>query len=294
MPQSLHLRALRHQRAAQRGRVIGLHPHVGARAPAAQLGHGHVGDQRATGQHDDPVRDLLDLAQQVARHEDGLPLPHQILEQCAESVDPVHVQAVEGLVHQDGLRVADERCRDAGPLPHAVGELADPLVRGLGESDGGEDVPDPAAAGPRGGREDVQVLRRGQAGVYRARVHHRADLLQRGVQRGVRAAVDLHASRGGGGQAEDHPHRRRLARSVGTEEARDRPRADSEADVVHRDLVSVPFRQAAQLYHRHLLPHCSRPARGAGRRWRRTGRKPPPRNGWPNPSARRPPFPSGP
>jgi hypothetical protein len=65
-----------------------------------------------------------------------------------------------------------------------------------------------------------------------ARLEHDADLVGRFVEVDERAAADRGAAARRGDQAEQHPHRRRLARPVGTQEPDHPPRLDFEAEVV--------------------------------------------------------------
>src|SRR6266513_707059 len=65
----------------------------------------------------------------------------------------------------------------------------------------------------------------------------------------VRAAVDGDRPAGGGGQSDDHAHRRRLAGAVRAEEAGDDTGPDRESEVADRDLRSVCLGQSACFDH---------------------------------------------
>jgi hypothetical protein len=45
------------------------------------------------------------------------------------------VESIDGLIENQGLRVAEQRCRDSQPLEHAEREAAQAPVRNLGEAD---------------------------------------------------------------------------------------------------------------------------------------------------------------
>jgi hypothetical protein len=107
------------------------------------------------------------------------PLGGQVLQQRADPADALDVQAVHRLVEDDGGGVAEQRRRDAQPLPHAEGEPARPPARHRAQADGVDDLidPGPADAGGLGEREQMVV---GAAGrVDRPRVQHPAQLAQR-------------------------------------------------------------------------------------------------------------------
>ena len=75
---------------------------------------------------DQVVGGLGHLAHQVRGHEHRPALGGQRLQQVADPADAVGIQAVDRLVQDDGLRVAEQRRGDAEPLAHAEGEAARP------------------------------------------------------------------------------------------------------------------------------------------------------------------------
>ncbi len=87
------------------------------------------------------------------------------------------------------------------------------------------------------------------AAVHRLRVEQRADLAGSVRQFAVRVAADGDLARGRRVQTEDHPHRRRLAGAVGSEEAGHRSGPYLERQVVHGRLGAVALRQADCLDH---------------------------------------------
>ena len=92
--------------------------------------------------------------------------------------------------------------------------------------------------------QPAQVVAGRAAGVQRPRLEQGADLAQRRGGVGVAVAVDGDAAGGGAVQAEDHPHRRRLAGAVRAEEAGHAARLDGEVDAVDGGLAAVGLGEA--------------------------------------------------
>ncbi len=96
-----------------------------------------------------------------------------------------------------------------------------------------------------------QVMERAAPAVQRAGLEHRAHLVQRAPDVRVGAAVDQHRAAGRPVQAEDHPHRGRLAGAVGSEEAGDDAGTDVEAELVDGPHRAVVLAQPACTDHGH-------------------------------------------
>jgi hypothetical protein len=77
---------------------------------------------------------------------------------------------------------------------------------------------------------------------------------------GERTAVDGGGARRGGVEAEDHPHRGRLAGAVRAEEAGDDAGADGEAEVVDGELLAVGLGEVGDFDHVSILQIRRRPA----------------------------------
>jgi hypothetical protein len=90
--------------------------------------------------------------------------------------------------------------------------------------------------------------------LLRDRAEARPDV--RAVGGGIEAQ-DPELAAGHGGDARDHPHRRRLARAVRAEEPERLARLDPEVDAVDRDEVVEPLQEPAPLDHR-LTGHSDR------------------------------------
>ena len=131
----------------------------------------------------------------------------------------------EPLAHAE--RVAARLAPAAGSRP----DLADHLVDPAGGQALGAGQPQQVVAGAAGwaaARPRPAARRRGVSGCRR---------------RPVRPAADQRAARVGGVQAEDHPHRGRLARPVRADEAGDLPGLDGEGHAVQRQRRPEPLAQ---------------------------------------------------
>ena len=125
--------------------------------PVEQVGHREVGQQPPATEDDEVVGRVLHLAHEVAGDEHGAPLVGEVAQQFAHPPDALGIQPVDRLVEQQHVRVAEQRRRDAEPLPHAEREAAHPLVRDGLEADEVDHLVDPGDRQPVGLRERPQV-----------------------------------------------------------------------------------------------------------------------------------------
>src|SRR6202453_5480694 len=79
-----------------------------------QRGDAGVGDDPAAAHHDQVVGGVLELAHQVARHQDGTAPGGEVAEERAYPVDAFGIQAVERLVEHQHRRGGGPRARQAG------------------------------------------------------------------------------------------------------------------------------------------------------------------------------------
>ena len=86
------------------------------------------GDDAPVADDDEVVGDDLDLVQQVRGQQDGGAAVGVAAEQVAHPADAGRVQTVGGFVEDQDLGVAEQRVRDAQPLPHAEGVVAHAAV----------------------------------------------------------------------------------------------------------------------------------------------------------------------
>ncbi|SFY53584.1 hypothetical protein STEPF1_06867 [Streptomyces sp. F-1] len=229
--------------------VRGAHPREVGGVGRDEVRHAHVGEQLPAPDHDEVVGGQRHLAHQVRGDEDRTALGGERLHQVAHPEDALGVEAVDRLVEQQHLGVAEQRGGDAEALAHAEGEALGPLLRHVLEADDAEHLVHPAGrdAGQLG--EAQQVVAGGAAAVHGLGVEQRADLAGCVGQPAVGVAADGHRAGRGVVQPEDHPHGGGLARAVRPEEAGHGTRPHLEGKVVHSGLVAVPLRQAYSLDH---------------------------------------------
>ena len=85
-----------------------------------ELVHRPLPDQPAGREDADPVADVLDLVEEVAREEDRhLPLPDERPEQIEDLGDAERVDRGRRLVEDQDVRILDQGVGDAEPLEHA-------------------------------------------------------------------------------------------------------------------------------------------------------------------------------
>jgi hypothetical protein len=255
-------------RLGQRGRQLLAQLRLGVRGPDPREVGGvrrdevldaHVGEQLAAPDHDQMVGGQRHLAHQVRGHEDRTALGGERLHQVAHPEDALGVEAVDRLVEEQHLGVAEQGGGDAEPLAHAEGEALGALLGHVLEADHTEYLVHPAGRDARQLGQGQQVAAGGPAAVHRLGVEQGTDLAGGVRQLAVRVAADRHLPGGGVVQAEDHAHRRRLAGAVGPQEAGDGPRPHLEGKVVHGCLRAIALSQAD------CLDHAPHPSNGSGR-----------------------------
>ena len=237
------------EQAGQVTAARGPHHHVVARALLDEFGDGRVGDEPTAADHDEMVGGQGHLAHQVAGDEHGPALGGQRLEQAADPVDALRVQAIDRFVEHQHRRVAEQGRGDAQPLLHAQRETADPPSGGAVQPHQAEYLGDAASADPVAGRDGEQVVTGGAAAIHGAGVKQRPGLAQRAGQPLVRLPVDGGPPGGGRVQAEDGPHGGGLAGAVGPQEAGDPAGMNGEAEPVHGHRAAVALGQFANLDH---------------------------------------------
>jgi hypothetical protein len=102
---------------------------------------------------DDVVDRLRGLAQDVAREEDGFAARRVFAQERAQPADPLRIEAVQGLVQNQDLRIAEQGRGEPEPLPHPSRIRSDPTAGHLLEPDEREHLLDATARQPRQGRE---------------------------------------------------------------------------------------------------------------------------------------------
>ena len=155
-----------------------------------ELVDARVGDELAAPDHDQVVGRQRHLAHEMGRDEDGLAFRSEAFEKVADPVDAFGVEAVDRLVEEHGLRVAEKRGGDAEPLSHAERELAGALARDVVEADEVDHLEHALLRIAVRLREREKVVVRRAAGVDGARLEQRSDLVERRRMVAVVAAVD--------------------------------------------------------------------------------------------------------
>ena len=93
--------------------------HQDAPGRALQRGEVVLQHEPAAVEHADARAQRLDLAEQMAGQEDGGALFVEGYEQVAHLADALWVKAVRGFVEHQQPGLAQQRCREPQPLPHA-------------------------------------------------------------------------------------------------------------------------------------------------------------------------------
>ena len=176
-----------------------------------------------------------------------------LAQERAQPANALRVEAVQGLVQNQDLRVAEQRRPEPEPLAHARRVLADPAAGGLLEPDDREHFVDAGARQPGQCRERAQVVARRAAGMGAARLD--VDAEHAGVRRHRvdRRPVDQRPARSRTGKPDDRLERRGLAGAVRSEEARDRARPHGERQLLDRRHVAIALRQVLDRDRRRYL-----------------------------------------
>src|SRR2546425_5004290 len=113
----------------------------------------------AGGEDDDPVREIDGLADLMRDEQDGLLRPEPDVQQLfLHDLAGLGVQGGEGLVHQEDLRVHDERAREIHALLHAARELVGIVLLEAVEPDHLDEVLCPLAGLARAHAATLQAV----------------------------------------------------------------------------------------------------------------------------------------
>ena len=208
-----------------------------------------LSEDSAPPDHQEMVGGLGHLAHEVGGDEDGAALVGQTAAGLAHPDDALGVQAVDGLVEQEGLRVSQEGRCHAQALAHSQGEALDALLGHVRQSGDLQDLVHPLDRDAVGDGQLPEVGAGRARAVQTLGIQQGADLAQRRRQLPVGAAIDLDRSRRRLVQPHDHAHGGGLPGAVGAEEAGDGAGLDGEGNVVDGDLVAVLFGQVDGLNH---------------------------------------------
>jgi hypothetical protein len=247
-------RALRDEHLGQATGVRRFHQHRPLGAALDELLGRAVGDHLAATDHDQVLGGDRHLIHQVAGHEHRAALGGQLLHQVPDPQDAFRVESVHRLVQHQHLRVA-QHCRgDAEPLPHSQREPACPLACHGMQTDQVDHLVNPPSGQLLRLREHEQVVVRGATGMHRLGLQQGPDRTQGFGQLPVGPASDRCRACVRAVQAENEPHRRRLAGTVRPEKTRHLTRLYGERQMVHRELVAVMLTEIACFDHRDSPP----------------------------------------
>lgn len=209
---------------------------------ATACGHRRDGlrGQQLAGSHDhEVVGEHVQLADEVAGHEDRAAPLCEVPEVGPQPADAVGVKSVGGLVEQQYPRVAQQRRGQCQALAHPERVPACPAVRRRLEPDIAQHFID--AGGPDAGDRchSAQMVATRAARVHATGVEHRSHDLSRVPEVRVPDPVVADLAAIGAGETDHHAHGRRLSGSVGADEARDATGRHGEGHVVDDDVLAV-------------------------------------------------------
>ena len=234
----------RHQRGRQGVGVRCADHGVVVRGQVVQRHRRH---QPAAFDDDDVVDGRRNLGEQVTRKEHRPTLRGETTHRHPHPGDAIRVEAVQRLVEEDHRRVTEQCAGQRETLAHPHRVAADAAVGGRLEVDRSQHLADPAVGDAGRSGHHLEVLFTAAARVEDVRVDRCADLPNRVGELGVRPAGERHDARCRRGEPEHHPHRRRLARSVPSEEARDTTAGHPEGEVVDRSDRAVALGQVVNV-----------------------------------------------
>ena len=231
-----------------------------ARAAGRELGDRALRDDAALVDDRRDVAGLLDLVEQVRGQPDGAALVDERADQSAELEDAGRVEAVDRLVEDEQLGVAQQAAGDAEALAHAERVRADLVVAAAAEADAVERAVDPPVGGLVARRGvHVEVLAAGEVAVEARLLDDRADARQRRrAAAGEVVAEQAHLPARRPGEAEQQADQRRLAGPVRPQEAERAAARHLQVDGLERGAVTEALAQAVgldgELGHGPILP----------------------------------------
>ncbi len=237
--------------------------HGAALAATDEVGDLAIGQHLAAADDDELIGEHCHLLQEVARHEHRTTFAGQVLEQIAEPRDALRIQSIARLVEDQRMGVAEQCGGDAEALAHTEAELPG-LAAGDGlEPDHAENLVDPGQRDAVGRGEHPQVIARGSGRVEWLGLEERPDMAHRLAQLAERPAVERRRSLTTI-ESEHEPHRGRLARAVGPEEAGHATRVNDEREVDDGRFGPIGLAQVAGFDDSHG-PYPPMPVKASGR-----------------------------
>jgi hypothetical protein len=221
-----------------------------ATCASAHIVDGTLGDEPSLSHDPEMGADLLDLGQQVARHEDSGAVLSEGGDEVPDLAGALRVETVGRLVEHQEIARSQQGGRYREALAHTQGVRAIALARRGEESNSLQRGID-SRTRRRSVRESVgsiqarQVGSTGEVRVERRALDEGADSGQHDGGTGRNGRPEhLDGPSSGMDEPEQHADRRGLARTVGPEESVHRAGGNAQIDTVDRSLAAEPFRQS--------------------------------------------------
>ena len=224
------------------------HPHSDGAFALEQIGDAALAHDAPGRDDPEDVDQLLDLAEDMARHEHGLARCRELPERRAHGDDARRVEPVRWLVKEQQARVTEQGGGDAETLLHPERIGLDAVLGPLAQADELEELLDPRLRRPGPGRrQGAKVLSRRQVGVERRRLDERTDIEQAAsIAASERPPENLDRARIGMDEPGEQPHRGRLARAIRAQEPVDHPGRDGQVEPGEGRPRAVALLQAAR------------------------------------------------
>jgi hypothetical protein len=224
-------------------------PHAGCRldlhpARARELVRATGGDHGAGGEDRHAVAHQLDLAEQMRVQQHGDAPPAELFQKLANDAPPHRIEGAGRLVEQQEPGRPDQRLGDPQPLLHALGHRRHPHGARVGQADQLEQLGSLARSARRPRQPLVQhqhLVRRRPSG----KAEQLGEVAQRPPcgRRAGRRATHLGRPAGRAHEPAGDLRQRRLAGTVGPEEADELARPHFEVDPGQRRLGAVALGQ---------------------------------------------------
>src|SRR6185369_1144541 len=199
------------------------------------VAHGAVDLGLALVKDRDPVADVLDVREEVAGEEHGLPALLELEDEVLDLPRGDRIEAAGGLVEDDDCGIVDERLAEADAPGHALGVLAQLALAGVGEAEPGDELVGPLPPGlgveVEEPAEEVERLVGVEPPIEVGLLGEEPEA-RLGADVGGGAAEDRRLARGGEDESEEQLEGRGLPRAVGPDQPEDLARVDRDRKIV--------------------------------------------------------------
>src|SRR5450432_359555 len=200
------------------------------------------------------IADAFRHLERVRRHHDRVPALRVLAKEILQDARRLRIEPDHRLIHDYHLRLVQKRARDDQLLPHPVAVALHELVAPFEQIEQRQQLRhaalDQRPILPVQPGDEAQELRArellvDERTIWDVAEHRlRRDRILRDID-----AVDVHCSRRRLQNPRDHPQRRRLSRTVGSEESKELPMRHVEIDRIHGGEGAVFLGQPFQLDH---------------------------------------------